>query len=366
MFFLFPLFLRGLGSAETTIGLVVGLGQAASVVTRPMVGVLLDRHAHRRVLLWCGALNVLSCLPFLFLTRVGPALLAATVAHFVVWGALFAAYFTYASDLVPPARRAEGIAVFGVAGVLSNGIGPAIGEWVLAHCDWQAFFLVSAALGVVSIGVTAVLPFRPRRHVHAGALGVGEALRTMHASGIARVFVTMLLFGAGVDVALFYVAPFTRTVGLERASPFFAAYMGAAVATRLVGRRLLDDLGPYRVAGPSLVLFGLGLAILGLLPAPGILPLGGLACGAGAGTIFPVLTALALGRTPAEHQGSATSLMTAALDLGGLAGIPLCGALAEAAGYPRAFAMVAAVEVIACLLLATDPGRRVARTAATG
>lgn len=366
MFFLYPLFLRGLGSAETTIGLVVGLGQAASVVTRPMVGVLLDRHPHRRVLLWCGVLNVVSCLPFLVLARVGPALLAATVAHFIVWGALFAAYFTYASDLVPEGRRAEGIAVFGVAGVLSNGIGPWIGEWILAHAGWQAFFVVAAALGIVSIGVTAVLPVRTRRHAHAEAVGVAEALRTMHASGIARVFVTMLLFGAGVDVALFYVAPFTRTVGLERASPFFGAYMSAAVSTRLVGRRLLDELGPYRVAGPSLLLFGVGLAILALLPAPGILPLAGIACGAGAGTIFPVLTALALSRTPPAHQGSATSLMTAALDLGGLAGIPICGALAEAAGYPRAFAVVAAVEAAACLLLATDPGRRVARTAAAG
>jgi len=366
MFFLFPLFLRGLGSTETTIGLVVGLGQAASVVTRPMVGVLLDRHAHRRVLLWCGALNVVSCFPFLLLTRVGPALLAATVAHFIVWGALFAAYFTYASDLVPAARRAEGIAVFGVAGVVSNGVGPGIGEWILAHADWQAFFLTAAGLGVISIGVTALLPVRTRGHALAGTVGVGEALKVMHASGIARVFVTMLLFGAGVDVALFYVAPFTRTVGLAHASPFFVAYMGAAVATRLVGRRLLDELGPYRVAGPSLVLFGLGLAALGFLPAPGILSLGGLACGAGAGTIFPVLTALALRRTPPAHQGSATSLMTAALDLGGLAGIPLCGALAEAAGYPRAFAVVAAIEVAACLLLATDPGRRVARTAAAG
>jgi MFS family permease len=197
-------------------------------------------------------------------------------------------------------------------------------------------------------------------------VGVAEALRTMHAAGIGRVFVAMLLFGAGVDVALFYVAPFTRTVGLERAAPFFGAYMGAAVATRLFGRRLLDELGPYRVAGPSLVLFGLGLAVLGFLPAPGVLPLAGLACGAGAGTIFPVLTALALSRSPAAHQGSATSLMTAALDLGGLAGIPVCGALAEAAGYPRAFAVVAVVEVAACVLLATDPRRRVAPPPAAG
>ena len=236
-FFLFPLFLRALGSSEATIGLVVGLGQAASVAARPAVGVLLDRVPHRRVLLVCGVLNVLSCLPYLALDRLGPALLLATVVHFVIWGALFAGYFTYASDLVPAHRRAEGIAVFGVAGVLSNGFGPAIGEWVQAHAGWHAFYLVAAAFGVVSIGVTAILPARTRVRTPA-AVGVAGALRALHGAGIGRVFLAMLLFGAGVDVALFYVAPFTRTVRLERAAPFFAAYMSAAVSTTIVSAAL--------------------------------------------------------------------------------------------------------------------------------
>src|SRR5207249_10752261 len=67
MFLLFPLFIRALGGGELTIGLVLGVGLAASVALRPLVGSLLDRYGRRRVLLCSSAANVVSFLPFLLL-----------------------------------------------------------------------------------------------------------------------------------------------------------------------------------------------------------------------------------------------------------------------------------------------------------
>ena len=44
----------------------------------------------------------LSWLPFLALRTAGPWLYVWATVHAVVWGALFASYFTYAADLTPP------------------------------------------------------------------------------------------------------------------------------------------------------------------------------------------------------------------------------------------------------------------------
>src|ERR1051326_1797056 len=74
MFLLFPLFIRALGGDELTIGVVLGTGLAASVALRPLVGTLLDRVGRRRVLLWSGAVNALSFVPFLFVGHVGALL----------------------------------------------------------------------------------------------------------------------------------------------------------------------------------------------------------------------------------------------------------------------------------------------------
>src|SRR5262245_1248464 len=332
MFVLVPLLVRELGGSDLTIGLLLGAGTAASVATRPFVGMLLDGLGRRPVLLTAGALNVLSWLPFIWLRSVGPWLYVWVTLHSVMWGALFASYFTYAADLTPPERRAEGIAVFGVFGLAPNGIAPMLGETIIASRGYPAFLLTASGFGMLSLALTLLVP--ARRPVLRAADAVPHAgLRSLtHAAGqpgMALVLAVTVVLGVAINAAFFFVAPFSRDVGLERAGPFFAAYAAMSVAIRLFGRRALDLLGAHLVSYPAFAIFGIGLASLSLLPAPGVLILCGLACGAGHGTLFPVLNALAITRAPARLQGTVVSLHTAALDLGAVVGTPLCGLLAE-------------------------------------
>ena len=351
MFLLFPLFVRRLGGSSVAIGLLLGAGEAASVAARPLVGLALDRFGRRRVLLWTNGLNAASFLPFLALGRVGPWLLAATVVHCVLWGALFASYFTYAADLVPPGRRAEGIAVFGAAGMLTNGLGPSLGEVVIAHAGFTAFFLTAVGFALLSFALTFAVPARPATSL-AGGLTAGW--RALASTGLARVLLATVVFGMGVNAAFFFVAPFTRDLGLARAAPFFAAYATTSIVLRLVGRRLLDRVEPHRVAIPAFACIGAGLGLLCLLPRPGVLVLAGIVCGAGHGSLFPVLNALAIERAPARLAGTAVSLLTAASDLGAVLGTPVCGALAEGVGYRGMFALLGATTLGGLGVMAVD------------
>ncbi len=358
MFLLFPLFVRRVGGGDLAIGLVVALGTAASVLARPLVGHLLDHAGRRPVLLAAGALNVLSLLPFLAIRTFGPALLGAAVLHWIVWGALFAAYFTYASDLSPPARRAEGIAIFGVFGLLSIGAGPVLGERLIAGAGFPAFFAAAAALALVSALLTLAVPRAPAVRAVTPIGGGAALVRAVRRGGLGRVLGVTAMLGAAVDVALFFVAPFTRDVGLARAAPFFAAHAATSIAVRLLGSRVLDRLGAHRVAIPMFVVLAVGLGALALMPAPGLLVLAGACCGAAHGTLFPVLNALALGRAPVTLEGRAVSLVTAAFDLGAALATPAGGALAEAVGYPATFAASALLGLAAAAALATDPWPR--------
>lgn len=358
MWLLLPLFVRHLGASDATIGLLLGVGTAASVAARPGVGVLLDRLGRRAVLLAAGFGNVVSWLPFFWIDRLGPALWGAVVFHTVVWGALFAAYFTYAVDLTPPARRAEGIAVFGVFGMTANGLGPVLGEIVMAAGGHGAFFATAVAFGTVSLALTLLVrPTRPTVAAGPATAPRGAVLALVRQPQIARVLVVSAFLGIGINAAFLFVAPFTRDLGIARAGPFFAAYAGTSILIRLFGRQLLDELGPHRVAIPAFALFAVGLGGLGFLPAPGVLVLCGIACGAGHGSLFPVLNALVVSRAPVRLQGSVVSLHTAALDVGAVVGTPLCGTLAHLAGYRTMFATMAAASVAGLLLMGVDRRR---------
>ena len=357
MFILFPLFVRAVGGDELVIGLVLGTGLAASVALRPFVGTLLDRVGRRRVLLWSGAANALSFVPFLLVGHVGPLLFALATIHLVIGGALFAGYFTYAADLVPAGRRVEGIAIFGIAGMAPNGLGPALGEVLIARTGWSGFFFVATAFALVSFGLTACArEVGPRPHPQAAAAGglwrdVGRIVRH---GGLGRILVATLLFGAGINAAFYFVAPFTRDLGIPRSAPFFIAYATTTIVLRLFGRRLPDRLGAHPIAIPSFALFATGLAALVLLPLPGALIAAGIACGAGHGSLFPVLNGLTVARTPARLHGVVVSLYTAALDAGAVVGTPLCGAIARAAGYRAMFTTMAIASVAGLALVRAD------------
>lgn len=361
MFVLVPLFVREVGGGEATIGLVLGVGTAASVALRPLVGLSLDRLGRRPVLLACGVLNTLSYLPFLAVDTVDVWLYVWCTLHAVVWGALFAAYFTYAADLTPASRRAEGIAVFGVAGMSANGIGPVLGETIIADAGFETFFLVASAFALLSLALTPLVPKRPRAVSAAAAVtpvASGDLLRAARHPGLPVVLAATVLLGVAINAAFFFVAPYTRDLGLARAGAFFSAYAATSVVIRLFGRRILDVLGPHRVSIPAFAVFALGLVGLAFLPAPGLLVLCGIACGAGHGTLFPVLNALAITRAPAHLQGTVVSLHTAALDLGAVVGTPICGLVAELFGWRTMFVLMGVASLAGLVCMATDPRRR--------
>jgi predicted MFS family arabinose efflux permease len=152
---------------------------------------------------------------------------------------------------------------------------------------------------------------------------------------------------------------------MARAGTFFGSYSLATVGVRVFGRRTLDTLGAHAVSIPAFVLYATGLVTLVLLPAPGVLVASGICCGLAHGALFPVLNALTITRASVESRGTAISLMTAVLDLGGVVGTPLCGAIAELAGYRLMFASMAVAALGGVGVMASDPlgPRRRARPA---
>src|SRR5207249_11036924 len=96
-------------------------------------------------------------------------LYALATLHLVVGGALFAAYCTYAADLVPAGRRGEGIAIFGVAGMAPNGLGPSLGEAMIAHTGFPGFLLAATGFALVSLGLTTLIEEPGVVPVHAPA-----------------------------------------------------------------------------------------------------------------------------------------------------------------------------------------------------
>ncbi|MFN8544801.1 MAG: MFS transporter [Candidatus Binatia bacterium] len=243
----------------------------------------------------------------------------------------------------------------------TNGIAPAVGEVIIAHAGFPAYFVTAAVLGAAAFVLTATLVTEPPRDEAMSVAAGGGVLRAMREAirrgRLGPLLAATGLFGVGINSVFVFVAPYTRRLGLERAGPFFAAYAGASIAVRIVGRRLPDRVGPHRMAIPAFALYAAALGSLCLLPHANVLALAGAAGGVGHGTLFPVLNALAVTRTPVWLHGTVVSLVTGTLDLGAVVGTPVCGAIADWVGYPAMYLTVAVASLGGLALMMVDRRR---------
>ena len=340
LYILFPLFIRRLGGSEFTIGLYAGMTGAAAVAARLPVGRWLDTLGRHRVLTLAGLLHVGAWVGFLFVNSLGARSVALVLVYGIASGSLFASYFTYASDITPISRRSQGIALFAIWGMLPNGLGPLLGERLIARAGFQIYFCVAAAFAVASLGVSQLLPETARAR---GAAPVVQEVQTASGGRNRALFFVLavtFVFGAAVNGVFTFLAPFAQNRGGGAVGGFFMSYSLAAVAVRVLTGRLPDRLGAIRVLVPALIMYSLGVLLIPQVTGlPSLIAVGAL-CGAGHGYAFPIFNVLALEQVSVTQSGRAISWLTAMFDLGNTLGNPLLGAIAELLGFRVMFTVV--------------------------
>jgi MFS family permease len=341
LFLHLPGFLKRLGATEVAIGLIFGAGTAMAVIARPAMGTIMDRRGIRPIILLGGLLHATACALYLTVGTLGPWLVAVRVIHGAAGAMIFVSLFAFAASIVPASRRFEGIALFGVSGMLPMSLGGLLGDVILAYTAYQILFVVSAALA--SAALLLSLPLRDAGArppaPAAGATWLGAA----RAAGLLPIWMVAMVFGAAVAAPFTFLKTFVMTTGIGSVGLFFTVYSLTAVALRLVSGSLPDRVGPKRVLLPALVAGALGLALLACTRNATEMTVAGLLCGLSHGYAFPILVGMLVTRAPASSRSAAYAIFTALWDVGAMVGAPLFGLIVERTGYPAMFAAAGAL-----------------------
>ena len=356
LFLHFPGFLHDLGADDLEIGILFGLTAAVAVLARPPVGRAMDVRGRRVVILVGGALHALVCALYLTVSDMGPWVYLVRVAHGVAEALLFTALFTYAADLVPTRRLTEGLALFGVSGMLPIALGGILGDLILARAGFDAVFALATGLALVSFLLSLALPERPR------APALVAASRGFRAALAQRDLLPLwwigTLFALALASAFAFLKRFVDETGIGSVGGFFSAYAGTAVVMRLFLGRLPDRLGVKRVLFPALASLAAGYLVLAGAELPRDVVIAGALCGAGHGYTFPILFGMVVMRASEADRGSATAIFTALFDLGVVLGGPLFGGIALSLGFSWAYAAAAVVVAVGALVFAVWDRRR--------
>ncbi len=331
LFLHFSGFLADLGASDTQIGLIYGATAVASIAMRPLLGTVMDRYGRRPVIMVGNVLNVVFVLLYLTVSTLGPWVYVVRVGHGVAEAMLFSALFTYGTDVIPKSRRTEGIALFGVSGLLPIGIAGIVGDFVLSIAGFRELFLTAAGFAVITLFLS--LPLAERRPT----LKPGESPRGFWSIVTQRNLLPIWWMIGSFSTALtgyfVFIRRYVDDTGFGSVGLFFSTYVAVAILERVFLGWLPDRVGRMRVLYPSL-----GILVIGFLVLAGAgswvgVAIAGAFCGAGHGFIFPILTALLVDRAPETDRGSAMSFFTALFDVGTLIGGPALGAIIDTAGW---------------------------------
>jgi predicted MFS family arabinose efflux permease len=254
---------------------------------------------------------------------------------------------TIVANLAPERRRGEALSLYSLGLWGGLALGPILGELALGDDRFDAVWLIASGCCLTAALLGLSLPetrrpgspadiVAPTRLVHPAAVGPGLVL-------------ALMVFGfASLGT---FAALYARELGLDGGGGVFLTYSAVIVATRIVGRRIPDTLGPKRTSGAALVLIAAGLLVIGLWNVPEGLFAGTIVLAFGHALCFPSLMTMAVNMAPAGERSAVVGTFTAFTELGFLVGSLSLGAVASVVGYDGVFVVCATGPLLGALVL---------------
>jgi predicted MFS family arabinose efflux permease len=342
----FPGYLAGLGATEGLIGILYSASAIVSLIFRPWLGRILDLTHRRTVLLVSGFLNVSVVLLMITTSVWGPYLWILFLAQRTFQVALFTTALTYGADTIPMGVRTQGLAIFGLSGLIPIAFAGYLGDVVIAAGGYPALFWTAGIAGSVSWLLVWTLPTFPVR----GRQPRRSFWKAFGQRNLLPLWFSSLLLFVGFE-SLF---TFTRTYVDDRqvgsAGLFFAIYGASAVITRILGGSRYDTLPHRTVLVLAISFFGVGLVGMAFAQSAVTLGVAAFVMGTAHGTAFPLLSSEVVNRARVAERGSAMAIFTAIFDIALLVGAPTIGFLIDGFGYAVAFTTGGVALVVGSLI----------------
>ena len=335
-----------LGADPTGVGLSIGVFSIAALVLRPVVGWASDRFGRKPLLLLGGAITVVALIGHLAVASL-PAFVVVRSLLGIGEAFFFVAALAAVADLSPEARRGEAINIASLSVYLGLGIGPLIGESVLALAGYAAVWLTAAALAVVATLLSGLVRESAPSVLHGsngsnGSNASRPRARLFHPAGVLPGLL-VLSGGWGMAGFLAFVALLASDAGMSSAALPLAVYAVIVIVLRIAFASLPDRMGPARLAGAALAVSAVGLAAVGLLPGTTGLLIGTAIFASGIAFMFPALLAVAVSRVDETERGSVVGTTSAFMDVAFGLGPAVLGVVVGVAGFQAAFLFSSAV-----------------------
>jgi MFS family permease len=268
-------------------------------------------------------------------------ILALVLVHGVFWSGLLSSSSSYALDIIPASRRAEGLGYTGFASVFGVAVAPWIGLWLFDYGGWRVLCIEAAVLNLIMAAIAWMLP-PDKRHAHAESIHLKDLIEWPVLIGAVTLFLYSFSYGAITS----FVAVYADQVGVTPRALYFTEFCLTIIASRpFIGRRA-DRIGHARLIVPCLALIVLGVWTLAIAHTRTMFIVSAILFGIGFGSAYPVFVAHLMHHVAEHRRGAPFGAMIGAFDTGIGTGSIAVGWISEHYGFGRAFAIAGVLALL--------------------
>ncbi|WP_053217514.1 MFS transporter [Virgibacillus senegalensis] len=334
-----------LGGNEAEGGLLVTIMLVSAIIVRPFSGKLLEAAGKKRILVVSVLLFAVTTCLYMWMDQF-TGLLVLRFFHGLSFGVATTATGAIAADVIPPARRGEGLGYFAMSMNIAIVVGPFIGLTMLHYTSFQNLFL-TLSLIMAAGTVIAFMVHVPKELNKIKPAGKQKwSVHDLFEVKALPVALISCLVAFAYSSIISFISVYSNSLGLSAVSSyFFVVFALVMILSRPYLGRAFDMKGPGYVILPCLLMFGIGLAVLSMTQSAWMLLVSAALIGLGYGSLLPSFQTMAVQTAPAHRSGHATATFFTLYDSGIALGSYVLGLLAAYMDFPTIYLLCAIVPV---------------------
>ena len=344
--------------STTVAGLITGMTIIGTMVARFSAGIMTSKFSAKKLTI----LSMIILVPILLAYQYEGGITYLLIIRFIqglAVGLTGTVTNTAVINVIPLARRAEGIAYFSLATILGTAFGPFLALLIEQHYSYTILFWLEFITGVVALMASFLIDAK-KVTIKATSTNNKFNLKTLIEPKVLGISLTLgfVTFGyAALQSELDFYASDLNLVTF--ASYFFLVYALAILVSRPLVGRLMDNKNENYVVYPALIILAIGLFILGKMSNGWMMLLAAILIGFGFGNFQSAVQSTTTQMVPADRltQTTATYFICYEFSLG--FGPSIIGFIQPMLGYQNLFIVMAVIALIGIILYYFIHGRKV-------
>ncbi len=328
-----PLYVVHLGGTSAEVGAVSTAFSVASILMRMVSGYLLPRLGRKRMLLLGVLLSALVTGTYAVLPSITGVVLLR-VFQGLGFGIVSTVCATLAADILPDARRGEGISYFGMGTTIAIAFSPTVGLWCMDHYGFNPMFMTAAVSMLFAFGGVNFLRLGEQDAVPGGALVERISLKTsLFEPRIKFQCALLVLFGVCRGAETNFLSLLAAEYTIVGLSAYYMVQTGVSFVLKFVTGKLYDRYGHKATIIPGAIAALLSMLLLSVTRTTPMLMVAGVCSGLAVGALIPTIQVWTVNSVPPERRSVASATYYNFYDLGMGGGAIVLGNLAAVTGY---------------------------------